>query len=275
MTTAQITSTVTSTDGTAIALETHGPAGAPTVIGVHGATAYRGILNTAGDLADATGLRTISYDRRGRGESGDTLPYAVEREIEDIAAIVDLAPEGAWLLGESSGAVLALEAALAGVPVRGVIAYEPPFVVDAGRPSVPADYVQRIDAHIAAGRRLDAFKQFSLEGVGMPAEMVEGIAEGPWWPLVEPVAHTLAYDGRIMRDTMRGSASPLARYAAVPVPVLVLAGAESWPFVHSAAQALAAVLPAGELELLPGADHQLQPATVAGPIAAFVARTAR
>ena len=264
---------LTSADGTLIAFETHGPTDGPTIIEVHGATAFRAIQNAAPGLADAIGYRAVSFDRRGRGGSGDAPEYAVEREIEDLAALVAEAPDGAWLIGESSGAVLALEAARSGIPLRGVVLYEPPFVVNDGRPPVPADYTERLDDHLAAGRRLEAFKQFSLEGVGMPAEMVEGIEHGPYWPLVGPVAHTLAYDARVMADTMRGSADPLKKYADVGVPALVLVGSETFPFMHTAAEAIAAVLRDAEIVRLSGADHQLQPSIVADAVRAFIQRT--
>jgi pimeloyl-ACP methyl ester carboxylesterase len=268
-----MTATVRSKDGTVIAFTVVGPAAGPTLIEVHGATGYRAAINNAQSLAEATGYRAVSYDRRGRGESGDVQPYAVEREIEDIAALVADAPGEVWLVGESSGAVLALEAARAGVSLAGVVLYEPPFIVDDGRPPVPVEYVARLEELVAAGDRLGAFKYFSLTAVGMPESMVEGIEHGPWWSLVEPVAHTISYDGRIMGDMARGSRAPLERYREMTTPALVFVGSETFPFMHAATEAIAGVLPASQLVRLAGADHQLVADTVAPAVMAFVERT--
>jgi pimeloyl-ACP methyl ester carboxylesterase len=163
---------VKSADGTTIAFDEYGPADAPAVIHVYGATAHRAVRPSPAQIAEVAGgdLRVIVFDRRGRGESGDTEPYTVRRETEDIAALVAHAGGRVVLLGESSGAVLALEAARAGVPVDGVVMFEPPFVVDDQRPPVPADYLPRLDALIAEGSREDALKLFTVESVGIPEE---------------------------------------------------------------------------------------------------------
>ena len=254
---------VTSADGTSIAFSQHGPAGAPTVIMIHGATASRAVQPAPAEIANATNFRVLEYDRRGRGESGDTLPYAVQREVEDIAALVDAVGGSAWLLGESSGATLALEAALAGVAATGLLLYEPPIVADDGRPRVPADFIERLDAHLAAGRRDLAFAQFSIEGVGMPPEMVGDVTQSPYWSFVEPVAHTLAYDARVCGETMSGSSEPLRRFSSITTPTTIMVGAATFPYMHSGARALAAVLPNSRVVTLDGADHQLRADIVA------------
>jgi pimeloyl-ACP methyl ester carboxylesterase len=264
---------LTSADGTQIAYEAHGPEGGPTLIEVQGATAYRAMLNTAPALAEATGYRALSYDRRGRGESGDTPPYAVEREIEDLGALVATATGPVYLIGESSGAVLALEAARAGVPVAGLVLYEPPFIVDGERPPLPPDYVERLDALIAEGDRLGAFKYFSVVAIGMPEGTVDGIENGPWWPLVEPAAHTLAYDGHLVGPVATGSPETLERYRDVTVPALVFVGSETFPYMQAAARAISGVLPDAEMVRLDGADHQMAVANVAPGITALVERT--
>ena len=254
-----------SADGTQIAFDDLGPADAPAVILVHGATAYRAISPTAAALASADGLRVITYDRRGRGESGDTETYAVEREIEDIAALLEHVGGNAILLGESSGAVLALEAALAGVPVSAVAAFEPPFIADNTRPPIPADYVERLDAFAADGDRLGALRYFSLEAVGLPGEMVDQMMASPFIAAVEPFAGTLRYDARVMGDTMAGDATALERYVPIPIPVTVLVGESTFPSIRSGAAAFTRVVPGSELVTVPGGDHQL-PADAVAPV---------
>jgi pimeloyl-ACP methyl ester carboxylesterase len=263
--------TVVSEDGTEIAFDEYGPRDAPVVVHVYGATAHRAVQPAPAAIAEAVGgdLRVIVYDRRGRGESGDTQPYEVRREIEDIAALVAHAGGRAVLLGESSGAVLALEAARAGLPVDGVVMFEPPFVVDDQRPPVPADYLPRLDALIAGDRREDALKLFTVESVGIPEEYLGGMTTMPTWEPAVRVAPTLRYDGRIMEGLMAGDPAPLRRYAGVPVPVLVLVGEQTFPFLRPAAAAIAEVLPKGELRQVPTADHTLTPEAVAPVLREF------
>src|SRR5262245_20045564 len=216
--------TVQSADGTTIAFEAWGD-GQPLIM-VDGATAHRAVsqLNApVGELlADA--FRLYAYDRRGRGESGDTAPYAVEREIEDLAAVIDEAGGSAPVCGFSSGGVLCLDAAAAGLPITKLALFEPPFVVDESRPPLPGDYVERLDAANAAGRPGDAVEVFMTAAVGMPAEFVGGMRQGPFWPALEAVAPTIAYDGRIMGTTMSGAPLPTDRWAGVKVPTLVMYG---------------------------------------------------
>ena len=260
-----MTQFVHSADGTQIAFDDLGPTDAPAVILVHGATAYRAISPSAAALAAAGGLRVITYDRRGRGESGDADAYAVEREIEDIASLLEHVGGDATLLGESSGAVLALEAALAGLPVAAAAAFEPPFIVDDARPSIPADYIARLDAFAAAGDRLGALRYFSLEAVGLPSEMVDQMMASPFIAAVEPFAGTLRYDARIMGDTMAGDVAALDRFVPIPVPVTVLVGESTFPSIRTGAAAFAAVVPGSELVVVPGGDHQL-PVDAVAPI---------
>lgn len=268
-------STITSADGTRIALETHGPDHAPALVWVTGATGYRALHNPGPRIAELTGLRVLTYDRRGRGESGDAAAYAVEREIEDITALIEaLGGRVGALAGESSGAILALEAARAGVHADGVIAYEAPFIIDDSRPPLPADYVERLDALTTAGEYEAAHRYFLTAAVGLPEEFAAGIVHAPIWPLLEPVAPTIAYDGRISRDYMAGSAEPLDRFAGIGVPVLAAAGDQTAPFMIDGARALAARVRDGELALIPGGTHQTDPELVSKPFAEFVRKVA-
>ncbi|KRC62641.1 hypothetical protein ASE14_02085 [Agromyces sp. Root81] len=268
-----MTQFIHSADGTRIGFDDLGTTDAPVVIYVHGATAYRAISSGPAALAATGGLRVLTYDRRGRGESGDAETYAIEREIEDIAALVEHVGGNAILLGESSGAVLALEAALAGVPVAAVAAFEPPFIADDARPPIPVDYIARLDAFAAAGDRLGALRYFSLEAVGLPPEMVDQMMASPFIAAVEPFAGTLRYDARIMGDTMSGDVAALERYVPIPVPITVLVGESTFPSIRSGAEAFAEVVPGSELVIVPGGDHQL-PADAVAPVIRSIAVSA-
>jgi pimeloyl-ACP methyl ester carboxylesterase len=208
------------------------------------------------------------YDRRGRGDSGDTKPYAVQREIEDIEALIDAAGGTASLYGMSSGAVLVLEAAKAlGSKVTKVAMYEPPFIIDDSRPPAPADYVEQLDAAIAAGDRGGAVEIFMKKALLIPDEFVammrgkpmgEVFQEGvkpPEWEAMEAVAHTLAYDGTILKGLMLGKPLPKGRWAGVGARAVVIVGGNSEPFFHDGAKALVADMPNAAYRVLEGQDH--------------------
>jgi pimeloyl-ACP methyl ester carboxylesterase len=218
------------------------------------------------------GFRTYAYDRRGRGESTDTAPYAVEREIEDLAALIDVAGAPVTVFGWSSGAVLALDAAAAGLPIARLALFEPPFVVDDSRPPLPADYVARLDAAVAAGRPGDAAELFLTAAAGLPAEAVEGVRSSGFWPVLEAVAPTIAYDGRIMGGTMSGGPLPRERWAAVTVPTLVMHGTGTFPFIVAGTAALAELLPTATLRPVKGEGHSAPADVLAAELRAF-ART--
>ncbi|WP_283136478.1 alpha/beta fold hydrolase [Rhizohabitans arisaemae] len=258
--------TVRSEDGTTLAFDVWGGAHGQPLIMVDGATAHRGVNPTNAEVGRLLGdeFRVYTYDRRGRGESTDTAPYAVEREIEDLAALIADAGAPAMLFGWSSGAVLALEAAAAGLPITRLALFEPPFVVDDSRPALPADYVQRLDAFIADGRPGDAAELFMTAAVGGSAQDVAGFRQSPFWSVVEAVAHTIAYDGRIMGDTMSGNPLPRDRWAAVTLPVLVMHGTGTMPWMITGAQALADLLPTATLLPVQGEQHSA-PAHVLAP----------
>ena len=186
--------TVFSADGTAIGFDTWGDG--PPLIMIDGATAYRAMSPTAAQVGALLrrDFRTFAYDRRGRGESGDTPPYAVRREIEDLAALIDEAGGPAFVCGFSSGAVLALDAAAAGLPITRLALFEPPFVVDDSRPPGPADYVERLDAAVAAGRPGDAVELFMTGAVGMPAEVLAGLLPSASLQAVEGAQHNVEAD---------------------------------------------------------------------------------
>ena len=244
---------VTSKDGTRIAYEKTGAG--PALVIVAGALSDRSNATRLATLLSEH-FTVLNYDRRGRGESTDTSPYAVEREVEDIEALIDAAGGSASLFGSSSGAVLALEAA-SRLPtkVRRQVLYEPPFIVDDSRPPVPADMLARVTELVAQGKRGDAVSAFMIDGVGVPAEMVEGMRRSPMWAGLERVAHTLVYDLKLMGDTQAGKPLPAERWKTAKAPALVLSGGASEPWLHAAAEALAKLLPDGEHRVLEGLDH--------------------
>jgi pimeloyl-ACP methyl ester carboxylesterase len=260
---------VFSADGTAICFDAWGD-GQPLIM-VDGATGHRAMSQTHAQVGALLGkeFRVYSYDRRGRGESGNTAPYAVQREIEDLAALIADAGAPAFVCGFSSGAVLALDAAAAGLPIARLALFEPPFVVDDSRPPVPADYVQRLDASTAAGRPGDAVELFLTAAVGMPAEQVAGMRQSPFWPVLEAVAPTIAYDGRIMGTTLSGAPLPADRWAAVKVPALVMYGRGTEPWLISAAHALAGLLPTASLRAVDGAQHSVAAEVLAPALEEF------
>ncbi|MBX3080985.1 MAG: alpha/beta hydrolase [Anaerolineae bacterium] len=273
--------TATSKDGTRIAYDRVGQG--PVVIPVTGALGvrYRDLSEgIVGQLAPH--FTVINYDRRGRGDSGDTLPYTVDREIEDIEALIDAAGGSAYLYGMSSGAVLALDAAnkLSG-KVSKLAMYEPPFIIDGGRPPVPADYVAQLNAAIAAGKPGDAVEIFMTKALLIPAEFVahmrnapmrESFAEGvkpPEWAEMEAVAHTLAYDGTIMGTLMSGKPLPTNRWVHITADTLVITGGNSEPFFHDGAEALATLLPKARHYVLEGQDHAVAAEALAPVLTKF------
>jgi pimeloyl-ACP methyl ester carboxylesterase len=246
---------VISKDGTAIAYEHSGKG--PVVILVASALADRsGAAQLAAILAEH--FTVINYDRRGRGESGDTSPYAVEREVEDIAALIHEAGGTAFIFGHSSGAVLALEAA-SRLPsrIKKAVLYEPPFIVDDSRPPVPEDFTKRVNEFVSAGRRGDAVEHFMVSAVGVPPEMARQMRNYPMWPGLEKLAHTIAYDIAVMGDTQAGKPLPQKRWSSATSPTVVMCGDKSPPFLQRSAQAAATLLPNAKHQILKGQDHSV------------------
>jgi pimeloyl-ACP methyl ester carboxylesterase len=267
--TENVSSAAVSADGTVIAFTAWGE-GDPLII-IDGATAYPAINPTNEEVGRLLSdeFRTYAYDRRGRGQSTDTAPYAVEREIEDLAALIEVAGAPATVFGWSSGAVLALDAAAAGLPITRLALFEPPFVVDDSRAPLPADYVERLDAAVADGRLGDAAELFMTAAAGLPAEAVDGIRQSEFWPVMEAVAPTIAYDGRIMGATMSGAPLPRERWAGVTVPALVMHGTGTFPFIIAGARALAELLPTATLQAVKGEQHSAPAGVLASALRDF------
>jgi pimeloyl-ACP methyl ester carboxylesterase len=253
--------TVTSKDGTTIAFDRLGE-GPPVVLVTGGSVDRTSNAALAQELA--ADFTVLNYDRRGRGPSGDTPPYAIEREVEDVEAVIDAAGGSANLWGSSSGAVLAMIATASGAPVTMLALWEPPFILDENaRP--PADQVEQYERMIAEGRRGDAAEYFMSKVVGMPPEFVANARKQPWWAAQEALAHTLAYDARIMGDY----SIPTETASSVKVPTLVLAGGADMPFMRDSAKALADALPDGQVRFLEGQGHDVDPRVLAPALREF------
>ncbi len=254
--------TVTSKDGTTIAYDRLGSG--PAVILVSGGSVDRS-SNAALAEQLAPHFTVYNYDRRGRGPSGDTPPYAVEREVEDIDAVVEAAGGTAYLYGSSSGAALALEAArqLPG-RITKLAMWEPPYIPE-GFPRPPADTAKIFADLVAQGKRGEAADFFMAKVVGLPPEFVEQAHNSPWWPAQEALAHTLAYDATIMGDYTL----PVERAKQVTIPTLVLDGGASFPFMAPTAQALAEVLPNGQRRTIEGQSHDISAEALAPVLTAF------
>jgi pimeloyl-ACP methyl ester carboxylesterase len=256
--------TALSADGTVIAFDQFGD-GPPVIMTV----AAFNTRSATEPLARALAPRftVLNYDRRGRGDSGDTSPYAVEREIDDIAALITAAGGSATVFGYSSGATLALKAAASGLPVTKLVLYEPPFRTDDSHPPLPAGLAGQLAELVAAGRRGDAVELYQTTAVGIPEQVVAQLRHAPFRPGLEAIAHTLAYDAAIIGDL----SLPTGLLATVTIPALVICGEQSPPFLRAAAQAAAAALPRGRLAILAGQTHDINPDATAPVMAEFLA----
>jgi pimeloyl-ACP methyl ester carboxylesterase len=261
--------TVRSKDGTTIAYERSG--GGPPLILVDGALCYRASGPSRPVAAQlAQHFSVYVYDRRGRGDSGDTAPYAVEREVEDLHALVEEAGGSAYACGFSSGAVLALEAASRGIAIERLALYEPPFIVDDSRAPLPGDYAERLDALLAGDRRGSMLKLF-MRQVGAPAVMVGLMPLMPAWSKLKSVAHTLRYDAAVMGDTQSGRPLDTGRWAAATAPTLAIVGGKSPGWMQHGMRTLADELPNARLEVLDGQTHMVKAKAVAPALVDFLA----
>jgi hypothetical protein len=260
-----------SRDGTDIAFERLG--GGPPIVLVGGAFLSRGFPKMR-QLAEflAGRFTVINYDRRGRGDSGDTAPYAVEREIEDLAAVIDAAGGAACVWGWSSGGVLALRAAAAGLNIEKVAVYNPPFIVDDSGHLPPPDLAARLDEVTSSGRRGAAVRLFMTKGIGIPPTVVGLMRWSPFWPRLRATALTTPYDLAIMGDTVAGQPLRTKDWAAVTQPALVVAGEKTAPELRKAAEAIADVLPDARHRTLARQGHNVSMPALAPVLEKFFAR---
>jgi pimeloyl-ACP methyl ester carboxylesterase len=259
---------VISKDGTPIAFDQTGAG--PAIILVGGAFQYRafdpGTTKLAAILAEH--FTVFHYDRRGRGDSGDTHPYAVEREIEDIDALIKVAGGSAFVFGMSSGAALAMNAAInLGDKVKKLAMYEAPYNSDDIAKHAWKEFTKQLGELLAANRRGDAAALF-LKIVGMPANQIDGMRQASEWPMFEAIAPTLAYDVAILGEY---AAVPIEQAARVSVPTLVMDGSAGLAFMHVTAAALAKSIPDAIYKTLEGQTHNVAPEALAPLLEEFFA----
>lgn len=254
-----------SDDGTRIAYETVGTG--PPVILVDGAMCHRSMRPLASLLS--TQFTVCSYDRRGRGESGDTLPYAIQREIEDLEALIEELGGSAYVYGISSGAVLTIKAAVfLGNKIKKLALYEPPFTLDkAGREAAQA-YTQSLNERLSNARYGEAVEQF-MKYAGMPSEAIAGMRQSPMWPAVEAIAPTLAYDNAIMGD----STIPKSQVQEVPQSTLVMTGGNSPEGIQEVAHTLSSLIPSSRLHILENQTHDVEAEAIAPYLESFFRET--
>jgi pimeloyl-ACP methyl ester carboxylesterase len=258
-----------SKDGTRIGFDRQGQG--PPVVLVDGAMCYRdsGPMRPLAKRL-APHFTVYTYDRRGRGESGDTQPWSLEREVEDLAAIVRQAGEPVFLYGISSGAVLALEAAQGGVPIRKLALYEAPLMVDDSRPPLGEDFLPRLTSLIADNRRGDAVKMF-MKAVGVPAIGIFFMRLLPVWKKLTAIGHTLQYDLGMTTPYQQGRPLPAGHWPGASMPALVMDGGKSPAWMRNAQAAIATVLPRATARTIPGQNHMVSADAIAPELIAFFA----
>jgi pimeloyl-ACP methyl ester carboxylesterase len=264
---------VSSPDGTTIAYDRLGDG--PPVVLVCGAMCDRALMRpTAEELAKR--FTVFNYDRRGRGGSADSRPYAIEREIEDIGVLVAEAGGTASVYGHSSGAGLVLHAAAAGLPIAKIALHDPPYALDGDEEARRSarEYGETLKATLSEGRRGDAVELF-MTLVGMPQEMIEGMRHTPRWAELEALAPTLAYDSEVMGDTSRDGTIPVEKASRVTVPALVLTGGADYPWMIEVGRRLADAMPEGRHRVLEGQEHTVPPEVLAPVLEGFFSHDTR
>ncbi|MER5624133.1 alpha/beta fold hydrolase [Streptosporangium amethystogenes] len=254
---------VISTDGTPIAYDRIGSG--PAVILIGGGPTDRSANAPVADLL-AGDYTVYNYDRRGRGQSGDAAPYSVDREFEDIQALITEAGGSAMVYGTSGGGILAVQAAARGLAITRLALWEVPYILPGTRPAVPADYRDQQFALREQGRHGDMLELFFLEAVLMPAEFVAGMKAGPFWEAMGSTAPALAYDAEVAGDF----SLPADQLASITVPTIVIDGG-TIPWVSTAAEAITAALPTPQRRTLHGQPHNVDPAAIAPVLAEFFA----
>jgi pimeloyl-ACP methyl ester carboxylesterase len=258
---------ILSKDGTSIAVDRTGRG--PALVFVDGAMCYRASgPSQAMAAALADHFTVFTYDRRGRGDSSDTPPYDVQREVDDLEAVIREAGGRAVVFGVSSGAALALEAVHRGLPITRLALYEAPFIVDDSRSPLPDDFVAQMTTALSEGRRADAVKMF-MKLVQVPGIFIMLMRLMPAWPKLTAVAHTLLYDLTIVGPYQKGSPLPATRWQGATMPTLVMDGGKSPAWMRTATRALAAVLPNATYRTLDGQTHMVKPQALTPPLVEF------
>jgi pimeloyl-ACP methyl ester carboxylesterase len=251
-----------SRDGTRLAFEVGGSG--PVLVMVNGALSDRLSVAPFRPTLEPH-FTVIGYDRRGRGDSGDTAPYAPEREIEDLAAVIQASAAPAFVFGHSSGGILALRAAASGVAMRRLAVNEPPLILPGTRPLPPAEGIARLGALLASGDREAALRHFLLDHVGLPEVALQRLASSPLWPRMLALAHTTPYDAALSGTSPFSPSS----FASLAVHTLVLQGTASFPWIIATARKIAETLPHAELAQLEGQPHSPAPDVLAPALIRF------
>lgn len=247
--------TVVSADGTRIAFDRSGDG--PAVVLVHGAFTDKTHPTLYGVAAALAPWFTVfNYDRRGRGASGDAQPYSVDREIEDLSAVIKTAGGSAIVFGGSSGAALALRAAAGNASISKLALWEPPYHVDGTGPSLPPDFASRLETLVRQRRRAQAVERFMVEAAEVPVEAVAAMRADPSWQELEALAHTLAYEAWVMGP---GNALPTEMLASIRQPTLVLNGENSPGWMVGAGKAVSEAVPGAVRRVLDGQTHNVSP----------------
>lgn len=251
---------ITSADGTRLATHSTGDGAAVVIV--------NGALSRAEDAADIAramadaGLRAITYDRRARGDSGNALPAAPEREVEDLVAVIDAVGGDATVLGHSSGAVLALYAAGEGVPMTRLFLSEPPFHFGEGDPA--ADLADRLQTFVDEGHQDEAVVAFQREAVGLPEEFIEQFRASPAFAATGPLGQSTVYDVLVSQLV----STPTDAMLGVRMPVTILCGVETMPFLSLASQRLSDAMPNAEYLKVPeSVGHRVHPEATARIVA--------
>jgi pimeloyl-ACP methyl ester carboxylesterase len=259
---------VTSADGTSIAFDRLGDGQSVIVVG--------GILCDRAKtrpLAEelAKHFTVINYDRRGRGDSGDTAPYAIEREIEDLRALVAEVGGTASVYGHSSGAGLVLHAAADGLPAPKVVLHEPPYAPDREEERrIAQEFAANLEPILAQGRHGEAVELVMTTIMQMPPEIARQMRSEPWWAGMEAMAPTIAYDSEIMGDS-RGGTIPIDLVGTVNTPALVLCGGASPAWMIDITKQIADAMPNGRQRILEGQEHVVPPEILVPVLVEFFA----
>jgi pimeloyl-ACP methyl ester carboxylesterase len=261
---------VTSKDGTQIGYSVVGSG--PAIVLVDGAMCWRE-MGPATPLAEQLKdkFTVYTYDRRGRGESGDTKPYSTQREVEDLAAVIEAAGGSVAIYAISSGVAVALETANSVPGITGMVLYELPIFTDSTRKPVPTDYVQRMDELVAKGDNAGAVKHFMQNGIGVPWFVLLMMGMFGMFKKMAPVGPTLPYDTAFVNPLWTYKPIPAERWSHVTVPVLTVGGSKSDTWMQNAQRAVAANLPNAEHKTLVGQNHMVAPTAIAPMIKEFLA----
>ena len=253
--------TTTSDDGTTIAYERTGDG--PPIVLVAGAFGDR---HAFGDLTQhlAGRFTAVTYDRRGRGDSGDTPPYEVERELDDLEAVIQAVGGGAFVHGMSSGAVLGLRAAASAVHIDRLSVMEPPYR-PGGAQQLPEGYLATMAELTSAGRRGEAVAYFMTAAVGLPEQAVEHARQSPGWPAMEAVGHTLLYDSIIVGE----GEVPTHLLGTIALPTLCIDSTGSPAWLRAGAEAVARAVPGAMRRTLEGGFHEAPPELLAPALTEF------